>query len=166
MLLSPTPNHSIKPKNIDNVHITFTITNDKCMRLLTDMYRDQTCILNNITLLFFVFSNWCEQQVHGIPADRSKQTTRVVHNNGFNPIWEESFTYRVLCPELAIIYFRVRDHSQSGTDMPLAHGAVPFCSITTGKNSNFFLQTFKFLLITFSCSVHLYSNEYTYKMTS
>ncbi|CAL8139538.1 unnamed protein product [Orchesella dallaii] len=79
-----------------------------------------------------VVDPYTEIKVLGIPADRSKQTTKVVPNNGFNPVWEQSYSFRVYCPEVAMLYFRVKDHSQSGSDMPLGHCAVPFSSITTG----------------------------------
>lgn len=75
-------------------------------------------------------------QILGIEQDRAEKKTEVVHNNGFNPIWNETFKFRVLCPELALLYFRVKDYSNSGTDVHLAHFAVPLESITTGKYKN------------------------------
>lgn len=58
-----------------------------------------------------------------------------------------------------MLYFRVRDHSQSGVDMPLAYGAVPFSSLTTGT-------TFYYVSSIFSASQLKpnFSNQYKVMM--
>jgi len=63
----------------------------------------------------------------------TKFETKTIQKNGFNPIWNETFQARVNCPELAFIYFRVRDHAQSGSDMPLGYYVAPFAAIATGN---------------------------------
>ncbi|XP_035703073.1 1-phosphatidylinositol 4,5-bisphosphate phosphodiesterase delta-1 isoform X2 [Folsomia candida] len=79
-----------------------------------------------------VVDPYVEVKILGIEQDRALRKTEVVNNNGFNPVWNETFNFRVYCPELAMLYFRVKDYSNSGTDMHLAHFASPLGSITTG----------------------------------
>jgi len=37
------------------------------------------------------------------------------------------------CPELAMLEFHVKDFYETGKNMPLAHAAIPFTSLCTGK---------------------------------
>ena len=47
-----------------------------------------------------------ELQVHGIASDDTKlMVTKVIDNNGFNPIWKETFKFEVRKPELAVLTF-------------------------------------------------------------
>ncbi|XP_038174206.1 1-phosphatidylinositol 4,5-bisphosphate phosphodiesterase zeta-1 [Arvicola amphibius] len=48
-------------------------------------------------------------EVHGVPNDHTKQQTRVVKNNAFSPRWNETFTFTVQVPELALIRFVVEN---------------------------------------------------------
>jgi Ca2+-dependent lipid-binding protein len=75
---------------------------------------------------------YIEIKISGLPQDKAMFTTRSIHNNGFNPMWDEVFEVRVRCPELAIMYLRVKDYAHSGTDMPLAHFAIPVTAISPG----------------------------------
>jgi hypothetical protein len=75
---------------------------------------------------------YIEIKISGLPQDKAMFTTRSIHNNGFNPVWDEVFEVRVRCPELAIMYLRVKDYAHSGTDMPLAHFAIPVTAISPG----------------------------------
>ncbi|XP_031239595.1 1-phosphatidylinositol 4,5-bisphosphate phosphodiesterase zeta-1 isoform X3 [Mastomys coucha] len=46
-------------------------------------------------------------EIYGVPNDRGKQQTRVVKNNAFSPKWNETFTFLIQEPELALIRFAV-----------------------------------------------------------
>ncbi|NP_473407.2 1-phosphatidylinositol 4,5-bisphosphate phosphodiesterase zeta-1 [Mus musculus] len=46
-------------------------------------------------------------EVYGVPNDHVKQQTRVVKNNAFSPKWNETFTFLIQVPELALIRFVV-----------------------------------------------------------
>ncbi|XP_021021351.1 1-phosphatidylinositol 4,5-bisphosphate phosphodiesterase zeta-1 isoform X3 [Mus caroli] len=46
-------------------------------------------------------------EVYGVPNDHVKQQTRVVKNNAFSPKWNETFTFIIQVPELALIRFVV-----------------------------------------------------------
>ncbi|XP_063101209.1 1-phosphatidylinositol 4,5-bisphosphate phosphodiesterase delta-4 isoform X3 [Cavia porcellus] len=49
-------------------------------------------------------------EVFGIPADTARQETSYVENNGFNPYWGQTLSFRVLVPELAMLRFVVKDY--------------------------------------------------------
>ncbi|XP_055990572.1 1-phosphatidylinositol 4,5-bisphosphate phosphodiesterase zeta-1 [Sorex fumeus] len=44
-------------------------------------------------------------EVFGVPNDKMKQQTRVIKKNAFNPKWNETFTFVIAVPELALIRF-------------------------------------------------------------
>ncbi len=48
-------------------------------------------------------------EIHGIPADCAEQRTKTVHQNGDNPIFDESFEFQINLPELAMVRFVVLD---------------------------------------------------------
>ncbi|CAG7784840.1 unnamed protein product, partial [Allacma fusca] len=79
-----------------------------------------------------VVDPYVEIKVNGLIQDKAKHRTDVVRNNGFNPVWDEKFHFRVRCPDLAMLLFRVYDYSQTGTDAQLAHFGLPISAITTG----------------------------------
>jgi len=51
----------------------------------------------------------CQVEVHGLAADKASVETSIVRNNGFNPRWDETFKFRLTCPQLALVMFRVLD---------------------------------------------------------
>ena len=53
---------------------------------------------------------------------------------GFNPIWEEKFDFTVRIPEMAFIYFAVKDDSKSGKNALLGHYMLAFPALMKGKN--------------------------------
>lgn len=71
-------------------------------------------------------------KVRGHPDDKYKITTQTIHNNGFNPYWDESFEISIKLPELAFVHFIVRDHSSKGKDEKLGQCIIPFISIQQG----------------------------------
>ncbi|XP_069904581.1 1-phosphatidylinositol 4,5-bisphosphate phosphodiesterase zeta-1 isoform X10 [Oryctolagus cuniculus] len=46
-------------------------------------------------------------EVFGVPNDQMKQQTRVIKKNAFSPRWNETFTFIIQVPELALIRFVV-----------------------------------------------------------
>ncbi|KAG3292305.1 phospholipase C zeta 1, partial [Ictidomys tridecemlineatus] len=50
-------------------------------------------------------------EVFGVPNDHMKQQTRVVKKNAFSPRWNETFTFIIQVPELALIRFVVETQS-------------------------------------------------------
>lgn len=70
--------------------------------------------------------------VLGVPADEKKVHTKTVNNNGFNPVWNEAFAFRLQVPDLAIIYFNVYDKDEMSKDDFIAQSAIPFHSLQEG----------------------------------
>ncbi|XP_069867924.1 1-phosphatidylinositol 4,5-bisphosphate phosphodiesterase zeta-1 isoform X2 [Dipodomys merriami] len=46
-------------------------------------------------------------EVYGVPNDHIKQQTRIIRKNAFSPKWNETFTFIIQVPELALIRFVV-----------------------------------------------------------
>lgn len=55
-------------------------------------------------------------EIHGIPADCTERRTRTVHQNGDNPIFDESFEFQINLPELAMVRFAVLDDDFIGDE--------------------------------------------------
>uniref|UniRef100_A0A3Q3KM49 Phosphoinositide phospholipase C n=1 Tax=Monopterus albus TaxID=43700 RepID=A0A3Q3KM49_MONAL len=55
-------------------------------------------------------------EIHGIPADCAERRTRTVTQNGDNPIFDESFEFQIILPELAMVRFVVLDDDFIGDD--------------------------------------------------
>ena len=54
-------------------------------------------------------SPFVEVEVIGAEYDCVKHKTKVVNDNGFNPVWDESFKLRILNPDLALVRLCVYD---------------------------------------------------------
>ena len=52
-------------------------------------------------------SPFVEVEVIGADYDNVKLKTKVVQDNGFNPVWDESFNLRILNPDLALIRLHI-----------------------------------------------------------
>ncbi|XP_063604355.1 1-phosphatidylinositol 4,5-bisphosphate phosphodiesterase eta-2-like [Penaeus indicus] len=75
---------------------------------------------------------YVQVKVRGHPLDKQKQRTKVVKNNGFNPVWNETLELRIKVPHVSLIYFSLRDESSLARDPVLALCCIPFNSLTTG----------------------------------
>jgi hypothetical protein len=69
--------------------------------------------------------------LHGIAQDCKKVRTKTIQNNGFNPVWNETFEFDILMSELALLCFEIKDADKVGTNK-LAHYALPVESIRPG----------------------------------
>merc|ERR1712232_37920 len=47
--------------------------------------------------------------IHGVEEDNAKQQTRVIKDNGFDPVWDETFVFQISRPDIAILTFQVYD---------------------------------------------------------
>lgn len=70
--------------------------------------------------------------VDGQIKKKNKGKTQPVSNNGFNPVWKESFTFTSVVPDLAFLEFKVKDHSKSGTDKDIGAFCCPLTMIQQG----------------------------------
>jgi hypothetical protein len=69
---------------------------------------------------------------HGLTDDEHVKKTKFIDNNGFNPIWNETFQFRIRFPQLCLIYFSVMDHDVVTHDNRLAYFCSPVTMIQTG----------------------------------
>lgn len=54
-------------------------------------------------------STYVEVEIIGIPVDCNKQKTKIVQKNALNPIWNDTFNFRVMFQDLAFLRFCVMD---------------------------------------------------------
>ncbi|XP_072316292.1 inactive phospholipase C-like protein 2 [Eucyclogobius newberryi] len=70
-------------------------------------------------------------EIHGIPADCGEQRTRTVHQNGDNPLFDESFEFQINLPELAMVRFVVLDDDYIGDEF-IGQYTIPFECLQPG----------------------------------
>uniref|UniRef100_A0A3B4ZX07 Phosphoinositide phospholipase C n=1 Tax=Stegastes partitus TaxID=144197 RepID=A0A3B4ZX07_9TELE len=78
-----------------------------------------------------IIDPFVEVEVIGLPVDCCKEQTRVVDDNGFNPMWEETLVFTVYMPELALVRFLVWDHDPIGQDF-IGQRTIAFNSMMPG----------------------------------
>ncbi|XP_027964095.1 1-phosphatidylinositol 4,5-bisphosphate phosphodiesterase eta-2 [Eumetopias jubatus] len=78
-----------------------------------------------------IIDPFVEVEVIGLPVDCSKEQTRVVDDNGFNPVWEETLVFTVHMPEIALVRFLVWDHDPIGRDF-IGQRTLAFSSMMPG----------------------------------
>uniref|UniRef100_A0A8B9QZ40 Phosphoinositide phospholipase C n=1 Tax=Anas platyrhynchos TaxID=8839 RepID=A0A8B9QZ40_ANAPL len=71
-------------------------------------------------------------EIHGVPADCSKQQTGYRSNNGFNPRWEETLSFQLQAPELALVRFVVEDHDSTSCNDFVGQFTLPLASMREG----------------------------------
>ncbi|XP_042209037.1 1-phosphatidylinositol 4,5-bisphosphate phosphodiesterase delta-4-like isoform X3 [Homarus americanus] len=74
---------------------------------------------------------YVQVKVRGHPLDKQKQRSKVVKNNGFNPVWNETLELSIKVPQVSLVYFSLRDESLA-RDPVLGLCCIPFRSISTG----------------------------------
>ncbi|CAG2119231.1 unnamed protein product, partial [Medioppia subpectinata] len=70
-----------------------------------------------------------EVEVIGIPVDCSRQRTKMVQRNSLNPIWNDTFMFRVTFSDLAFLRFSVTD---LGTNHLTAQRVIPLNCLRQG----------------------------------
>ncbi|CEF61442.1 C2 domain and Phospholipase C,phosphatidylinositol-specific, X domain and Phosphoinositide phospholipase C family and Phospholipase C, phosphatidylinositol-specific, Y domain and EF-hand domain and EF-hand domain pair and Pleckstrin homology-like domain and Phospholipase C,phosphoinositol-specific, EF-hand-like domain and PLC-like phosphodiesterase, TIM beta/alpha-barrel domain-containing protein [Strongyloides ratti] len=71
-------------------------------------------------------------EIYGIQQDKCKQKTKTIKNNGFNPYWNQSFTFPLYCPEMALVRFVVKDFDTTSTNDFVGEYTIPVTSIRPG----------------------------------
>jgi phosphatidylinositol phospholipase C delta len=56
--------------------------------------------------------------------------------SGFNPAWNESFTFDVHVPELALVRFVVEDYDSASDNEFVGQYTLPFSSLQMGEPRN------------------------------
>lgn len=70
--------------------------------------------------------------IYGVPSDCAEEKTKVIDNNGFNPLWNENFEFRINCPELAFVKFTVYDHDTANRNDFIGEYSIRFENISPG----------------------------------
>ncbi|XP_077196224.1 1-phosphatidylinositol 4,5-bisphosphate phosphodiesterase zeta-1-like [Paroedura picta] len=71
-------------------------------------------------------------EIHGVPEDMAKHQTSVIKNNAFNPRWDETFTFSIQVPDLALIRFIVEDRMCVIANDFLGQFTLPFTCMNKG----------------------------------
>uniref|UniRef100_A0A8C2YVT9 Phosphoinositide phospholipase C n=1 Tax=Cyclopterus lumpus TaxID=8103 RepID=A0A8C2YVT9_CYCLU len=79
-----------------------------------------------------IIDPFVEVEIIGLHLDCSKQQTRVVDDNGFNPMWEETLVFNIQMPQVALVRFQVWDHDPIGQDF-IGQRTVAFRSLMPGR---------------------------------
>ncbi|XP_071396928.1 1-phosphatidylinositol 4,5-bisphosphate phosphodiesterase eta-1 isoform X1 [Centroberyx affinis] len=78
-----------------------------------------------------IIDPFVEVEIIGLPVDCCKEQTRVVDDNGFNPVWEETLSFTLHMAEVALVRFLVWDHDPIGRDF-VGQRTVAFSSLMPG----------------------------------
>uniref|UniRef100_X1YV20 Phosphoinositide phospholipase C n=1 Tax=Capitella teleta TaxID=283909 RepID=X1YV20_CAPTE len=70
--------------------------------------------------------------VMGVPADCRSEKTDHIKDNGFHPVWDESFEFDVHVPQLALVRFRVMDYESRSSNVMVCQFCLPFLSMQSG----------------------------------
>jgi len=70
--------------------------------------------------------------MRGVKYDDKDSKTKVVKNNGFNPVWKNEFKFPLTRPELALLMFLVKDSDVLSSDDLIAQFALPVDCIRNG----------------------------------
>lgn len=74
-------------------------------------------------------STYVEVEMIGIPVDCSKRKTRVVRRNALNPIWNDTFFFKVMFHDLAFLKFSVFDND---TNHMVSQRVIPLKCLRPG----------------------------------
>uniref|UniRef100_A0A8D0BUU2 Phosphoinositide phospholipase C n=1 Tax=Salvator merianae TaxID=96440 RepID=A0A8D0BUU2_SALMN len=78
-----------------------------------------------------IIDPFVEVEIIGLPVDCYKEQTRVVDDNGFNPMWEETLVFTICMPEITLVRFLVWDHDPIGRDF-IGQRTIAFISMMPG----------------------------------
>ncbi|XP_017679399.1 PREDICTED: 1-phosphatidylinositol 4,5-bisphosphate phosphodiesterase zeta-1 isoform X1 [Lepidothrix coronata] len=71
-------------------------------------------------------------EIYGVPEDQAKKKSSVVKSNALCPKWNETFSFNIQVPELAMIRFCVEDEVSLVNNEFLGQYTLPVLSLNTG----------------------------------
>ncbi|XP_027761017.1 1-phosphatidylinositol 4,5-bisphosphate phosphodiesterase zeta-1 [Empidonax traillii] len=71
-------------------------------------------------------------EIYGVPEDQTKKKSSVVKSNALCPKWNETFSFNIQVPELAMIRFCVEDEVSLVNNEFLGQYTLPVLSLNTG----------------------------------
>ncbi|XP_059470095.1 1-phosphatidylinositol 4,5-bisphosphate phosphodiesterase gamma-1 [Neocloeon triangulifer] len=108
-----------------------------------------------------IISPFVEVEVIGLDYDSGvKLKTKTISDNGFNPVWNETTLFEVVCPQLAFLRFVVYDEDVFGDSNFVCHGTYSIMAIRTGYRSIALKNNFSEDLELSSLLVHIEIKNY------
>ncbi|XP_044535007.1 1-phosphatidylinositol 4,5-bisphosphate phosphodiesterase zeta-1 [Gracilinanus agilis] len=119
----------LKPEILRNPKLNFSPSEFKhynptilSIRLISGFQLPSTYWNNSLVLI----------EIYGIPDDQTKQQTHVVRRNAFDPRWNETFTFTIQAPEMALIRFVAESQSTIGANEFLGQYTLPLLCMEKG----------------------------------
>ncbi|XP_063632308.1 1-phosphatidylinositol 4,5-bisphosphate phosphodiesterase epsilon-1-like [Cydia splendana] len=79
--------------------------------------------------VYSFYNAFVEVEVLGVPADCRKLRTRAARRNALNPVWHDTFNFKINFPEVALIRFEVYD---ADTNYMLSQRVIPLSCLRPG----------------------------------
>jgi len=79
-----------------------------------------------------VIDPYVKVSINGLPSDKRSVKTKVVKNNGFNPVWKADFKLPLVNIDLATVTFIVSDSDLVSKDDFIAQYSLPLSSLRDG----------------------------------
>jgi len=79
-----------------------------------------------------IIDPYVKVSVHGLTGDKRSFKTKVIKNNGFNPVWKADTKFPLSHPELATLTFVVSDADLISSDDLIAQYSLPVTSLRDG----------------------------------
>ncbi|XP_058708821.1 1-phosphatidylinositol 4,5-bisphosphate phosphodiesterase zeta-1-like [Poecile atricapillus] len=71
-------------------------------------------------------------EIHGVPEDEARKNSSIVRSNALSPKWNETFSFNIQVPELAMIRFCVQNEISVCNNEFLGQYTLPVMSLNTG----------------------------------
>jgi phosphatidylinositol phospholipase C gamma-1 len=82
-----------------------------------------------------IASPFVEMEISGAPNDCERYKSRIVTDNGFNPVWNESFSFHVGCPDVASLIVTVFDVDMFDDANAIGQVVLPLGGGSSGQTS-------------------------------
>ncbi|XP_060809211.1 1-phosphatidylinositol 4,5-bisphosphate phosphodiesterase epsilon-1-like [Amyelois transitella] len=79
--------------------------------------------------VYSFYNAFVEVEILGVPADCRKVKTQIARRNALNPVWRESFNFKINFPELAFVRFEIYD---ADTNYMLSQRVIPLQCLRPG----------------------------------
>ncbi|XP_004864641.1 1-phosphatidylinositol 4,5-bisphosphate phosphodiesterase delta-4 isoform X2 [Heterocephalus glaber] len=126
----------LKPDFLRDVQSSFhperPISPYKAQTLLVQVISGQQLPKVNNTKEKSIVDPLVKVEIFGIHADTARQETNYVENNGFNPYWGQTLSFRVLVPELATLRFVVKDYDWKSRNEFIGQFTLPWTCMKQG----------------------------------
>uniref|UniRef100_A0A914Q9V2 Phosphoinositide phospholipase C n=1 Tax=Panagrolaimus davidi TaxID=227884 RepID=A0A914Q9V2_9BILA len=82
-----------------------------------------------------ICSPFVDVHVHGLYFDCDSFRTTITSANGLNPIWQQTFKFKINCPEMALLRFIVEDGERTNVDPFIGQAVYPVDCLRGGYRS-------------------------------